>query len=62
MTKAAAGATKEAELNLTTVVTATANKWMVVSNGTTNANKFYLMGSQSTVDSATAAPKDSSAV
>lgn len=49
-------------LDLTTVVKATAQKWMEKANGSTDANKFYLMGSQSNVESAAAAPIDTHSV
>jgi len=50
------------ELNLTTVVKATTLKWLEKANGSTDADKFYLYGSQATVESAAVAPKEDSSV
>jgi len=63
MAKAAKAGDKDTiAQDLTTVVTATSVKWMEKANGSTDANKFYLMGSQSTVKSKATAPIDQHSV
>jgi hypothetical protein len=50
------GAKETVALDLTTKVAATSLKWMEKANGTTDINKFYLMGSQSQVRGEAATP------